>query len=321
MQRISIKQDATSRNRFHAATRLCLWASIAVLLASAPDAQAQDIEPRSYSNAPVGINFLIAGYAYTRGGVAFDTALPVSNPKLKTDNAVLAYARVLDLWGQSAKASVIVPYTWLSGSAERADNTVERDVNGFGEPTFRLSVNLLGAPALNLKQFQQYKQDLIVGASLRVTAPWGQYDSSKLVNITTNRWTFKPEIGLSKALGRWTLEGALAATLFTDNTNFFNGQTRSQDPLYAIQGHLIYSFPKGVWASLDATYFTGGRTKLDNTLNADLQQNWRVGGTLAFPVDRHNSIKLYASSGVSARTGNDYDLVGIALQHRWGDGL
>jgi hypothetical protein len=84
---------------------------------------------------------------------------------------------------------------------------------------------------------------------------------------------------------------------------------------------VIYSFPLGIWASLDAAYFTGGRTTLNGTLNDDLEQNWRVGGTLAFPVSARNSIKLYASSGVSARTGNNYDLIGVAWQYRWGGGL
>ena len=109
--------------------------------------------------------------------------------------------------------------------------------------------------------------------------------------------------------------------MFTDNTDFYGGNTRSQDPLYSFQAHAIYSFHSGVWGSLDGTYFTGGRSTLNGVLNNDLQQNWRVGGTLALPVDLHNSIKLYASSGVSARTGNNYDLVGIAWQYRFGGGL
>jgi hypothetical protein len=88
-----------------------------------------------------------------------------------------------------------------------------------------------------------------------------------------------------------------------------------------LQGHAIYTFPSGIWASVDATYFAGGRTTLNGTLNSDLQQNWRVGATLALPVDVYNSIKLYASRGVSARTGNNYDLLGIAWQYRWGGGL
>ncbi len=172
-----------------------------------------------------------------------------------------------------------------------------------------------------MKEFANYKQDLIIGASLQVSVPSGQYDSSKLVNIGTNRWSFKPEVGISKALGPWTLEVAAAATLYTDNNDFFGGNTRSQDPLYSFQGHAIYSFRSGIWASLDVTYFTGGRTTINGTRNDDLQENWRVGGTLAFPVSARNSIKLYASSGVSSRTGNDYDLIGIAWQYRWGGGL
>jgi hypothetical protein len=283
-------------------------------------AHAQSIEPRAYSNAPVGMNFLIAGYAYTRGGLEFET-LPVTDAKFRTSNAVLAYARALDWWGDSAKFDVIVPYTWLSGSANYMGQTIERIVNGFADPAFRLSVNFYGAPALSLKDFRDYTQDLIIGASLQVSAPWGQYDSSRVVNIGTNRWSFKPEIGISKAVGPWTFEATAAATLYTDNRDFFGGNTRSQDPLCSIQGHLIYNFPRGTWGSLDATYFTGGRSTLNGALSNDLQQNWRFGGTLAFPVDVYNSIKFYASTGVSARTGNNYDLLGVAWQYRFGAGL
>ncbi len=291
------------------------------LFAAASAAHAQDIEPRAYSNAPVGVNFLIAGYAYTRGGLSFDTSVPITDASLHTSNAVLAYARVLDLWGKSAKFDVVVPYAWLSGSANFRGEPVDRVVNGLSNPSLRLSVNLYGAPALSLKEFRDYEQDLIIGASLRVTAPWGQYDDTRVVNIGTNRWSFKPEVGVSKAIGEWTLEATAAATLFTDNTDFYGGHTRSQDPIYSFQGHAIYSFRSGIWGSLDGTYFIGGRTTLDGVRNYDLQQNWRVGGTLAFPVDIHNSVKLYGSSGVSARTGNSYDLLGIAWQYRWGGGI
>jgi hypothetical protein len=151
--------------------------------------------------------------------------------------------------------------------------------------------------------------------------PWGQYDDSRLVNIGANRWSIKPELGVSKAFGRWTLELSAAATLYTDNDDFYGGNQRSQDPVYSTQAHAIYSFRSGVWASVDATYFTGGRTALNGVWNDDLQQNWRLGATLALPVDVHNSIKLYASNGASARTENNYDLIGIAWQYRWGGGL
>ena len=215
-------------------------------IAAIPAAHAQEIEPRSYSNAPVGINFLIAGYGYTQGGFPTDTGLPITDPKLETSNTVFAYARSLELWGKSAKFDAIVPYTWLSGTAVYNGQPVERTVNGFGNPLFRVSINFLGAPPLTLKEFSRYEQDLIVGASLQVSPPWGQYDDERVVNIGTNRWLFKPEIGVSKAFGAWTLEGAAAVTLFTDNNDFYGGNTRAQDPLYSIQEHAIYSFHNGV---------------------------------------------------------------------------
>ncbi len=307
--------------RFRSAPLLHVAIGACLLAAVAGTARGQDIEPRAYSNAPIGVNFVIAGYGYTRGGLGFDQSVPITNASLHTSSALVAYARVLDLWGKSGKFDVIVPYTWLSGSADYAGAPVERVVDGFADPKFRLSVNLYGAPALTLKEFADYRQDIIVGASLQVSVPWGQYDPSRVVNIGTNRWWFKPEVGVSKASGPWTLEVTAAATLFTDNTDFYGGSTRSQDPIYSFQGHAIYSFRSGIWGSFDATYFTGGRTTIDGTLGNDLQQNWRLGATLAFPVDIHNSVKLYASSGVSARTGNNFDLFGIAWQYRWGGGL
>ena len=201
-----------------------------VLAASASVARAQSIEPRAYSNAPVGVNFVLAGLYYTRGGLSFDTSLPVTDPQLKTYNAVLGYARALDLWGKSGKFDVVVPYTWLSGTASYRGDTVERQVDGFADPLFRLSVNFYGAPALTAAEFKSYEQDLIVGTSLQVSVPVGQYDSTKLINIGTNRWSFKPEIGVSKALGALTLEFQVGVTLFTTNDDFFNGNKRSQDP-------------------------------------------------------------------------------------------
>ena len=311
------RHGAVVRAAVNALVQVSVWALIAI----ATPVHAQDIEPRSYSNAPIGVNFLIAGYAYTQGGIAFGPALPLTNEELKTSSAVLAYARVFDFMGMSGKFDAIVPYASLSGSADFAGERVTRDINGFADARLRVSVNFYGAPALRLSEFKDYEQDWIVGASLQVAFPSGQYDSTRLINIGTNRWFIKPEIGISKAVGPLTLEGAFAVTFYTDNNDFFGGKQRSQDPLYSVRAHAIYNFPSGLWGSFDVTYFTGGRTTVNGVLDYNLQQNWRVGGTLAIPIDQRNSIKLNASSGVSARTGNNFDLAGIAWQYRWGGGL
>jgi hypothetical protein len=303
--------------RLLAALALAACASLGI----APDAAGQDIEPRTYSNAPIGVNFLITGYAYTQGAPQFDSALDLTDANLKTSNAVLGYARVFALGGRSATFDVIVPYTGLSGTAVHDGAPVERDVTGFANPAVRVCSNFYGAPALSLNEFRAWQQDVVIGACLRVSAPWSQYDPTRLVNIGTNRWSFKPELGISKTTGPWTFEFAAAATIYTVNDDFFGGNRREQDPLYSVQAHGIYGFRGGSWLSVDATYFAGGRTTFNGVLKADLQQNWRVGATFAMPLDRLNSIKLYASSGLSDRTGNSFDLVGIAWQHRWGGGL
>lgn len=284
-------------------------------------AYAQDLEPRAYANTPVGLNFLIVGYGYSEGGVATDASLPLQDTNVQLHSTVFAYARSIGVWGRSGKFDVVLPYAWVSASAKVAGQPRQREVSGFGDPRLRFSLNLYGAPALTLQEFADYKQNFIIGASLQMSAPLGQYDSSKLVNIGTNRWFVKPELGISKALGPLILDLAAGVTFYTDNDNFFGGHTREQDPIYSLQGHMIYDFGHSVWGAVDGTYYTGGRTTLDGVEGNDLQESSRVGLTLALPVTRHNSIKLYASTGVSTRTGSDFDAVGIAWQYRWGGGL
>jgi hypothetical protein len=292
----------------------------AAILTAASGAQAQDLEPRAYANTPVGLNFLIAGYAYQTGGIATDPALPIADADLTLHTGLLAYARALDFWGRSGKVDVAVPYSGLSGTTLFMGEEVEREITGFHDPRLRLSVNLYGAPALSFEEFAAYKQDLIIGLSLAVTAPLGQYDDDKVVNLGTNRWSFKPELGISKALGPVTLELAAGATVFTKNDDFL-GRTREQAPLYSLQANVIYEIGWGIWGALTATYLTGGRTTVDGRRSDDRQDNLRIGGTLALPVTRHHSVKVYGATGASTRVGGDFDVIGIAWQYRWGGGF
>jgi hypothetical protein len=171
-----------------------------------------------------------------------------------------------------------------------------------------------------MAEYPTYRQDVIVGASLQVTAPLGQYDSDKLLNVGTNRWSFKPELGVSKAWGAFILELIPAVTFFTSNDDFLSGKTLEQDPIYSLQGHLIYEFSPALWAAFDATYYAGGRTTIDGEKGQQLE-NVRLGITGALSLSRHQSIKLYGSTGVYSRTDSNFWTVGIAWQYRWGGGL
>jgi hypothetical protein len=283
-------------------------------------AYAQDLEPRAYAHTPVGLNFLIGGYVYTKGAVGTDPSVPIEDAEVELHSAVLAYVRTLDLWGRSGKFDIILPYTWASGSAKLLGQTHTREVSGLGDPRLRFSMLLYGAPALSLEDFRDYKPDVIIGTGLEVTPPLGQYDSDKLLNIGTNRWSFKPEVGVSKTWGPLTLELASGVRFYTDNNDFLDGKTLQVSPVYSVQGHLIYSITPGIWLGLDGLYYTGARGTIDGRKGKRLE-NVRVGLTLALPINRYNSVKLYGSTNVYAKTGADFDVVGIAWQFRWGAGL
>ena len=287
----------------------------------APALHAQELEPRAYSNLPMGLNFLAAGYAHSQGGLSTDPSLPLTDAHLKIDTGVVAYVRGVDFWGRSGKVDVIAPYSHLSGTALVAGQPRERVVSGAGDPRFRLSVNFYGAPALTLPEYPAYQQDLVVGASVQVTAPWGQYDASKAVNLGTNRWSIKPDIGFSKAFAPFTIDLTAGVTLFSRNDDYFGGQALDQAPLYSAQANLSYDFGRGIWASLGATFYRGGRTTVNDAPKDNVLSNSRVGLTVAVPIDRYYAIKFNASSGISTRTGTNFDTVGLVLQYRWGAGL
>lgn len=295
--------------------------AVIVLLFVATQAHAGEIEPRAYVNTPVGINFLLAGYAYSDGGLSTAGSSPIKDAKLKMNTGVLAYARTLDVWGKSGKFDVILPFSQLSGSAMFAGQSRERKVSGLNDPLFRFSVNFYGAPALSLEEFANYQQDLIIGASVQVSAPLGQYDPDKLVNLGNNRWFVKPDIGISKAWGALAVEVSTGVTFFSNNDDYFGGKTLEQDPLCSTQVHVTYNIGRGVWAALSWTYDYGGRTTIDGVQSDDLESNSRVGATLALPVNRSNSIKLFASTSVHTSIGSNFNLAGIVWQYRWGGGL
>ena len=310
-------QPAFARRILQMITRL----GALTLVFTVTQAVAGEIEPRAYVNTPVGVNFLLAGYVYSDGELSTPGASPIKDAEVTMHTGMLAYARSLDIWGKSGKVDIIAPYSELSGTAMVSGQQVDRNVSGFLDPRARFSVNFYGAPALSLEEFANYQQDLLIGASVQVSAPLGQYDSSKLVNLGNNRWFIKPDIGISKAWGAFTLELSTGVTFYTDNDDFFGGKKQEQDPLYTGQFHATYNFGRGIWGAVSGTFDHGGRTTVNGVRSDDLQNNARNGITLALPINRNNSLKVFASTAVHTTVGNDFDQYGIIWQHRWGGGL
>ena len=269
----------------------------------------QEIEARTYSNAPVGINFLSGGIAQAKAG----------NYTLTSE--AMSLTHIFDAFGQSGKLTLVLPYGQLSGASNVGGRTVNASAEGLSDPLIKAAVNLYGAPALTLDQFKNYQQDLIVGVSLAASVPWGKYDDNQLINVGANRWFIQPGLGISKALGPWRFELAGAGIFYTSNTNFMGGNSLSQNPVYSTQTHAIYYFQNTAWISVDATYFTGGQSYVNGNPISGSQENWRFGTTMSYPVNKHNSIRLSASTGAYSRTNNSYDLYGVSWQYRFGGGL
>ncbi len=280
---------------------------------------AQDMEPRAFSSAPIGTNFLGVGHAYSDGEVSLDPSLPITDVQAKIHVETFGYSRFFALAGRTASASMLLP-TYnadLSGNVGEERRKINR--TGIGDMRFRLAANLLGAPAMTPEEFAHRSPATALGLSLAVSAPTGEYDSRKLINIGANRWAFKPEIGITQPIGNWFIEGSGGAWFFSHNDNFFGGRERTQDPIGSIQVHAGYNFRPGFWLAADGCYWEGGRTAINGVDGNDRQESSRYGLTLSVPLSKDFSLKLAWSNGLMTRVGGDFDTVLAALQYRWSD--
>ncbi|MFC0402303.1 transporter [Paraburkholderia rhizosphaerae] len=289
------------------------------LLMSAATASAQELEPRTYSASPVGTNFAVLNYTYLTGNVLTDPSLPVSNVKASINVLSLGYEHTFGLADHTASIAFSMPYTRgnLSGNVIDAPTEVYRA--GVGDIRVRFAFDVFGGPALRPEEFARRTPTTSVGLSLTMSAPTGQYVPSRLVNVGTNRWAFKPEIGLSQPWGNWFFEATAGTWFFTSNNNFFRGNTRSQDPLMTLQLHGGYSFRTGLWIAVDLGYAAGGGTSVNGVAADDRQSNLRYGLTFSVPLSHSWSTKLALSNGYITRAGGNYKQVSVTLQYHWFD--
>jgi hypothetical protein len=283
--------------------------------------KAQDLDPRAYVWVPVNGNFLSSGFALSTGGVLTDPSLPIENLKANVQTVNIGYARSFNILGKTASAFAALPYSWAQASAIVNGQSESISRSGFSDMRMRLSVLVIGAPATTAAKFAKVKQKTILGISLTISAPTGQYFPDKLINLGTNRWAFKPELALSQPLGkRWLIDVYTGLWMFTNNNKFFTGKSiRTQDPLGSFQGHLSFTIRPKMWLALDATYYTGGNSSIDGVIKDDRQNNSRIGATFVFPVLKNSSLKLAASTGAVVRAGADFNTFSIGWQTAWMD--
>jgi hypothetical protein len=278
---------------------------------------AQELSPRSYWPAPVGTRVATVGYSHNSGDIVPDRSLLITGVDSTFNSMHIGYRHTMNLWDRTANLTVEVPYTNGSTVGSRDGEPIqEQEYSGLGDLAATLSVNILGAPAMTRQEFRKIRRNLpnILGTSLKVVAPTGQYDSDQLINVGANRWAMKAEVGYITALHpKWLFEMSLGAWFFEDNDDL-QGETKEQNPVVVVQGHLIHRFRPGFWASFDVNYYEGGRTTIDGRQLNNVQRDSKIGATLVFPFASIHALKLGYSNGSMTDSNKEFNTLLISYQ-------
>jgi hypothetical protein len=279
------------------------------------------LAPRAYVITPLHSNAVVMTYSFFTGSLLFDGAVPITGATGKYSVPVFTYYHSFHMLGRSANASASLPYAVgnFEGKVVGEDQRAYR--SGLGDMAFRLAVNLKGGPAMPARQFAKWRQKMLLGASVKVTAPTGQYDPTKLVNWGSNRWAFKPEFGYSQRWRNWVLDAYAGAWFFTTNSQSYSlplPEPQTESPVGSFEGHLSYDVKPRLWFSVDGNFWSGGEATLNGLTNpATRQTSSRVGVTGSLPLSKHNSLKVSYSNGTYVRFGGNYQNVAVAWQYSW----
>jgi hypothetical protein len=296
-----------------------LRAGAVLCLVLASPGWAQDLDPRAYVHVPIDGTFLILGFGVSEGGIVTDPTLPITDIQASVMTPSVGAGRSFGLLGRTAQVFAVLPFSWadVSGSVLGDSRAARR--SGLSDVRLRVSWLVKGAPASTVAELRKTPRRTILGVSLNVAAPIGEYDPEKLINLGTNRWAFRPEVAVSQPIGqRWLLDTYAGLWLFSANDEYYPGtQAKTQAPMGSFQAHVSYNFQPQLWAALDLTYYAGGRTTVEGVRGEDLQSNVRGGFTVALPVGQRHSIKIAVSRGAIVRRGADFITYSFAWQTAW----
>lgn len=293
------------------------FAFVFILVIAGP-ARAQDLEPKAYAASPIGANFLVAVASRSTGSIVFDPTLPITDAEATITGVAIGYGTTFGLFGKLALASAAVPVAWgdVSGRVGEDARAVTR--SGLADSRFKLSMNLRGNDAMPMQQFVKAPRRTIIGASISIAAPTGEYDRTKLINIGNHRWAFKPEVGIAVPRGQWDVDAYVGIWMFTPNDTFYPGTLRrTQDPVVATQAHVSYTFKPRMWLAFDGTWYSGGGASVDDGEPIGKVNNARMGATVSLPAGRRQSFKVAYSSGVTVRSGTNFRTLAVGWQWLW----
>jgi len=301
---------------------ICSMLGCAATLLSCSPAFAQELEPRRWSQLPIGQNFANFTYAHSKGDIAFDPTLGIEDATVEMDTVVAGYVRSFEMVGKSARIEVRQAWQvgrW-DGHVNGVPTSVERD--GLADTIVRLAVNLIGAPPLAGRDYAAYRTthetETIVGAAVAVQVPTGEYFDDRLINLGNNRFMIRPQLGVQHRRRNWTFEITGMAWIYTDNESFFNGNRLAQDPFFTLDGTAIYSFKSGIWASVSGGVGIGGRTEINGLANDDRKKDTSWAISAGFPFSRSVGVRVnYIDSDRWKFVGNESRTISVGLSASW----
>lgn len=283
---------------------------------------AQDLEPRRWTHLPVGMNVASLTYAYTDGDLSLDPVLRIEDATVETHTFVAGFVRAFECFGRTGRLDLIAPYQTSEWEGQLDGMPASTRRQGPADPWVRFSVDLLGAPALKGKAYQEYRAarpvHTVAGAAIGLSLPLGEYQEDKLLNLGQNRFTIRPQVGAVHQRGLWAYELTTSASFYTDNDEFLGDMERAQDPAYTLQAHTIRSFPNAWWVSMSGGYSWGGASEIDGVSKDDERGDLLYALSFGLPVTRTQGLKLvYFRSDTQEDVGGDTDSVFVSWSMRF----
>src|SRR5262249_1577292 len=295
---------------------LCACLALALL---SSQAGAQFTDPRTYNVSPVGINQLELNYAHVHANASIDTSLIITGAKVDLNQGIIDYTRYFGLLHRLTWVEAGVPVAGLRGSV--VGTSIQGSTVGAGDSSYAVGILLKGGPVLSMAEFEKFKATATVGVSLTITAPTGSYNPNKVLNLGSDRWSFKPEVAMSHPFGpkqKWEVEAYGNAYFYTDNTSYHGREVLKQQALPGLEGHLSYSLNDRLWTSLDARYSFRGSTLVNGVDQNNPQSNFILGSEMNISLNARNSLALEFGKALVHRNGPSVVGFSVKYDYTWG---
>jgi hypothetical protein len=289
----------------------------AVLLLAVP-VRAQFTDPHTYDETPIGVNEIDLIYAHAHSNTSLNTSQSIAGAQLRLNSGNVEYTRYFGVFHRLAWVEAGLPIANIEGSIDGSN--IQGDSIGDGDLGLQAGLLLKGGPALTEAQYSSYRPATTVGISLSVTAPLGQYNPDKILNLGANLWSFKPEIGLSHPFGpeqKWQIDAYGNISIYTNNTAYQGTHNLQQKTIPGLEGHLSYAITSIVWASFDTRYSFGGDTLLNGVDQSNRQQNLTLGTEVWIEPNSQNSFVFEFATPVVHINGPTYTGFGVKYEYTW----